>query len=243
MLDRFAKAAGAGEMLNIHDIKAAYEKAIGHETSNSRVPFIPNATSRLKTHLKNGFPNTVRKARRAAARRGHCLRIMFADEARFGRINRPRPCWAPIGTRPEVASQLIREYIYLYGTVCPKNGTCVYLIMPTSNTACFQAFLDILARKFARQDILLVLDGAPNHRCGDLALPDNISLLFLPPYSPELNPKENLWDEIREKIFKKYALKSINAVRAKLKQAILYIERIPKTVKSITSFPYIVRSL
>ena len=46
---------------------------------------------------------------------------------------------------------------------------------------------------------------------------DNISLLFLPPYGPELNPKENLWDEIREKIFKNYALKSIDAVRAKLK--------------------------
>src|SRR4249919_231079 len=69
---------------------------------------------------------------------------MFADEARFGRINRPRPCWAPIGTRPEVAAQLIREYIYLYGAVAPKDGTCVYLIMPTSNTACFQAFLDVL---------------------------------------------------------------------------------------------------
>jgi transposase len=68
-------------------------------------------------------------------------------------------------------------------------------------------------------------------------------LLFLPPYSPELNPKENLWDEIREKIFKNYALKSIDAVRAKLKQAIVYIERNPKTVKFITSFPYIVSSL
>jgi len=71
--------------------------------------------------------------------------------------------------------------------------------MPTSNTACFQVFLEVLARKFARQDILLVLDGAPNHRCSDLAVPDNITLLYLPPYSPELNPKENLWDEIREK--------------------------------------------
>ncbi len=98
-------------------------------------------------------------------------------------------------------------------------------------------------REFARQDILLVLDGAPNHRCGDLAVPANISLLFLPPYSPELNPKENLWDEIREKLFKNYALKSIDAVRRKLEQAILYIERNPETVKSITSFPYIVRSL
>jgi transposase len=184
----------------------------------------------------------VRKAKRAAARRGRHLRIMFADEARFGRINRPRPCWAPIGIRPEVASQLIREYIYLYGAVSPKDGTCIYLIMPTSNTACFQAFLNLAARKFAGQDIPLVLDGAPNHRCGDLVLPDNISLLFLPPYAPELNPKENLWDEIREKIFKNYALKSIDAVRAKLKEAILYMERKPEIVKSITSFPYILKS-
>jgi transposase len=112
-----------------------------------------------------------------------------------------------------------------------------------SNTACFQVFLDVLARKFARQDILLVLDGAPNHRCGDLVVPDNVILLYLPPYSPELNPKENLWDEIREKIFKNYALKSMDAVRAKLRRAILYMERNPKLIRSITSFPYIVNSL
>ena len=185
----------------------------------------------------------MRKARRAAAKRGRRLRIMFADEARFGRMNRIRPCWAPVGTRPDVAAQLIREYIYLYGAVSPKDGTCVYLIMPTSNTACFQAFLDVVARRFVRQDILLVLDGAPNHRCSDLAVPGNVTLLYLPPYSPELNPKENLWDEIREKIFKNYALKSMDAVRAKLKQAILYIERNPGLVRSITSFPYIIKSL
>ena len=177
-----------------------------------------------------------------AAKRGRRLRVMFADEARFGRMNRPRPCRAPTGVRPEVAAQLIREYIYLYGAVCPQDGTCVYLIMPTSNTACFQSFLNVLSRRFSRQDILLVLDGAPNHRCGDLAVPTNITLLFLPPYAPELNPKENLWDEIRETVFKNYALKSIDAVHAKLNDAITYINWRPELVKSITSFPYIVRS-
>src|ERR1700675_3138256 len=142
-----------------------------------------------------------------------------------------------------VASQLIREYIYLYGAVCPQDGTCVYLIMPTSHTACFQSFLNVLSRRVPRQDILLVLDGAPNHRCGDLVVPSNITLLFLPPYAPELNPKENLWDEIREKVFKNYALKSIDAVHRKLEQAILYVQRNPETVKAITSFPYIAKSL
>jgi hypothetical protein len=130
----------------------------------------------------------------------------------------------------------------LYGAVTPEDGTRVYPIMPTSNTACFQAFLDVLSRKFARQDILLVLDGAPNHRSGQLVVPDNVSLLFLPPYSPELNPKENLWDEIREKIFKNYALKSIDHVRQKLRKAILYNEHNPDAVKSIASFPYIAKS-
>ena len=86
-------------------------------------------------------------------------------------------------------------------------------------------------------------DGAPNHRCGALVVPRNIRLLYLPPYSPELNPKENLWDEIREKIFKNFALKSMDAVRAKLRQAILYLEQNPTLVSSITSFPYIVNSL
>ena len=142
---------------------------------------------------------------------------------------------------PHSGSQLIREYIYLYGAVSPKE-TCVYLIMPRSDTACFQAFLNALSRKFARQDILLVFEGAFNHRYSDLLLPNNISLLFLPPYFPELNPKKNLWDEFREKIFKNYAFKSIGAVRAKLKQAILYIECNPETVKSITSIPYILKS-
>jgi transposase len=61
-------------------------------------------------------------------------------------------------------------------------------------------------------------------------VPENITLLFLPPYSPELNPKENLWDEIREKIFKNYALKSIDHVRQKLNEAILYVERNPDLV-------------
>jgi transposase len=62
-----------------------------------------------------------------------------------------------------------------------------------------------------------MLDGAPNHRCADLARPNNVSLLFLPPCAPELNPKENLWDEIREKIYKNYV--PIEAVYRKLEEA------------------------
>src|SRR5580658_5170987 len=108
---------------------------------------------------------------------------MFADEARFGRMNRPRPCWAPIGIRPEVACQLIREYVYLYGAVSPKDGTCVYLIMPAPDTECFQIFLEILAKKYPKDFILLFVDGAGNHHSDELEIPANIILHLLPPYS------------------------------------------------------------
>ena len=81
---------------------------------------------------------------------------------------------------------------------------------------------------------------SPQRRTRD---PTNIILHLLPPYSPELNPQENLWDEIREKIFKNYALKSMDDVNAKLDEAAFYIERNPTLVRSITSFPYIAKSL
>ena len=164
---------------------------------------------------------------------------MFADEARFGRMNRPRPCWAAAGIRPKVASQLIREYIYLYGAVTPKDGSCVYLIMPTSNTACFQAFLDMLSRKFASQDILLVLDGAPNHRSGQLVAPDNISLLFLPPYSPELNPVENLWHYLRCHYLSNRAYNNYDELFEAGTDA--YRRLTPDLIRSVCACPYLKR--
>src|SRR5215470_5843954 len=67
---------------------------------------------------------------------------------------------------------------------------------------CFQIFLNTLAKKYSRSYILLFVDGAGNHNSGGLVIPSNITLSPLPPYSPELNPQENIWDEIREKVFK-----------------------------------------
>jgi transposase len=168
---------------------------------------------------------------------------MFADEARFGQMNRPRPCWTPPGVRPKVACQLVREFTYLYGAISPKDGVCAFLILPSSNTECFQIFLDTLAKKFPRSHILLVVDGAGNHKSGELVVPANITLEPLPAHSPELNPQENIWDEIREKIFKNYAAKSMDEVCNMLVEGSLYIESNPKLVKSNTSFPYIARSL
>jgi transposase len=104
---------------------------------------------------------------------------------------------------------------------------------------CFQIFLDSLGKRFSRQHTLLILDGTPNHTTDELLIPANITLEFLPPRSPDLNPQENIWDEIREK----YALKSMDKVCDRLEEAAFYLERDQKMVESITSFPYIVRSM
>jgi len=106
------------------------------------------------------------------------------------------------------------EFIYLYGAVCPMDGACSFLILSAADTECFQIFIDGLGKRFSRQHILLILDGAPNHTTDDLLIPANITLESLPPYSPELNPQENIWDEIREKIFKNNAIKSMHKVCA-----------------------------
>ena len=167
------------------------------------------------------------------------LRVMFQDEARFGRINAPRACWAPRPLRPAVAAQAVRQYTYLYGAISPKDGLGAYLILPDMDTHCLQIFLDAVAARFRDEYIVMVFDGAPNHRSKTLKVPGNIKLVFLPPYSPELNPKENLWDEIREKIFRNFALKSMKIVEQKLCDAVLYIQKNPELVRSITAFGYI----
>ncbi len=174
---------------------------------------------------------------------------MFEDEARFGRINTPRACWAPKPVRPAVAAQAIRQYTYLYGaykisrTIEDGVKADPYLVLPDMDTVCMQIFLDMVAARFRHEYIAMVLDGAPNHRSAGLKVPDNITLIFLPPYSPELNPKENIWDEIREKIFKNFALKSMHKVEQKLCDAALYIRKNPHIVRSIAAFDYITAAL
>ena len=168
---------------------------------------------------------------------------MFEDEARFGRITTPRACWAPKPVRPAVAAQAVRQYTYLYGAISPKDGLGAYLILPDMDTVCMQMFLDAVAAQFCSEYIAMIIDGAPNHRSKGLKVPDNMTLIFLPPYSPELNPKENIWDEIREKIFKNFALKSMRKVEQKLCDAVLYVQQNPEIVRSIASFDYIIAAL
>ena len=101
------------------------------------------------------------------------VRVMFEDEARFGRISDPRRCWAPAGVRPEVNTQIVREYEYAFAAVSPHDGTWDTLVLPSVNAEAMSVFLTEVSERHAHEFILMVLDGAGWHRAKRLQVPSN----------------------------------------------------------------------
>jgi transposase len=167
------------------------------------------------------------------------MRLMFQDEARFGRIDDPRRCWAPAPIRPLVPSGIVREYTYVYAAVSPADGVLDSWVLPQASTTAMNLFLAELSARHRDAFILLVLDGAGWHRANALKVPENIHFHFLPPYSPQLNPAEALWDELREKGFHNRVFLSLDAVEDRLVEQLATMERSPNRVKSITAWPWI----
>ena len=159
---------------------------------------------------------------------------MFQDEGRFGLLGTPRRCWAPRGTRPVVGARLERKYLYAFSAVSPHDGTMDSLVLPWVNAEAMSLFLAEVAQRHAHEFILMVMDQAGWHLAGDLSVPENMRLLFLPPYSPELNPAEHLWDALREDCFA-----NLNAVEHALTAGIRALEANPKRTQSMTGFKWI----
>jgi len=126
---------------------------------------------------------------------------MLQDEGRFGRINAPRRRWSPRGMRPDVPSQIVREYTYAYVAVSPYDGTMDSLILPQVSEQAMSIFLREVSDRLPDKFILMTMDGAGRHKAKALSVPENIALIFLPPYSQQLNPVEHIWESIRENGF------------------------------------------
>lgn len=168
---------------------------------------------------------------------------MFQDEARFGRISRRRHCWAKRPLRPMVNTALTHQYTYAYGAVSPMDGRFDSLMLPHVNTECMQLFVNEISSRYPGENIVMVADGAGWHRSNSLTMPDNVRMHPLPPYSPELNPQEHLWDELREKFFHNQAFESIDALEDRLVAGLLHLEQHPDIVRSITAWPWIINNV
>lgn len=113
---------------------------------------------------------------------------------RIGQQGTLTQVWAEKGSRPTAVKQTEYEWVYIFGAVNPLTGQSSALLTPTVNTAYMNHHLQQISQEAGEQvHVVLVLDKAGWHIAKDLQVPSNITLLHLPPYSPELNPIERLW--------------------------------------------------
>lgn len=124
--------------------------------------------------------------------------MWFQDEARFGQQGTLTRKWAHKGSRPPAVRQTRYDYLYVLGAACPRTGQTVGLLSPHLNTDAVNAFFQQFARE-VDPDVHVVMcwDQAGFHTAQKLKPPDNLTLIPLPPYCPELNPMENLWHYLR----------------------------------------------
>lgn len=188
--------------------------------------------------MEKKLPQTLAQIRNDWAP-GQPFKLMFQDEARFGRISDVRRCWAPKPLRPMCQAMQTREYTYVFGAVDVCTGEFDSLILPQANTECMQIFLDEVSARHPSERIIMVIDGASWHRSEALKPPHNIYLLKLPPYAPELNPVEHIWDELREKFFHNRVFDSLEALEDYLVKALKKFEADTDTVASIVSWAWI----
>jgi transposase len=142
---------------------------------------------------------------------GKAIEIWFQDEARVGQKNKITRRWAKRGARPSAPHDQRTHSAYIFGAICPKEGKGAGLVLPRCNSEAMSLHLQEISRAVKPgAHAVVILDQAGWHGSKRLHVPDNITLLPLPPRSPELNPVENVWQFIRDnwlsnRIFKSYS--------------------------------------
>jgi transposase len=164
------------------------------------------------------------------------VRLCFQDEARFGLKPTYRRRWSSKGRRPIAPSRTRYAWTYLYAVVEPETGEVFWLILPQANTALMQLFVNEYAASLP-QDVMvvLVLDGAAWHTTNKLAVPPNIRLVGLPPYTPELNPAERLWHLTREATSNR-VFADLDALEDRLCDRCNALSARPELIRSTTSY-------
>lgn len=175
-----------------------------------------------------------------ASAAGKPVEIWFQDEARVGQQGTLSYVWAPIGARPPAVRDNRHDSVYLFGAVCPDRATGAAIIMPGVNSEAMAEHLAEISRRVSQgAHAVVVCDGAGWHQPGcRLVVPDNISLLRLPPYAPELNPVENVWEYLRANKLSMLVWDSYDAILHACRDAWNWFIADPKRIASITRRPW-----
>ena len=135
---------------------------------------------------------------------------------------------------------MVRESTFAFAAVSPHEGTLDSLILPEVNTEMMSLFWAEVSARHAEEFIMMVMDQAGWHIAKRLTIPENMRLLWLPPYSPQCNPVEHVWDEIREKWFSNKVFESLDAVEHTLLEALGTLENDQKRMLGLTGFDWII---
>lgn len=165
------------------------------------------------------------------------MSFFVEDESRFGLMPITRRRITAKGVKPIQGVQQVFESYYIYGAVEPLTGESFFLEMPRLDSDCFQVFLNEFCSGCSDRFIIMLLDNGSIHKAKKLVIGDNVGFLFLPPYSPELNPIERLWQDIKGRIgFWLY--ETLEGLKERVAELLNGYR--PSTIASLTGYRYFI---
>jgi transposase len=191
--------------------------------------------------FQSGWPHRIKAI--ATEHPGKRLRVYFQDESRFGQQGTTTNVWAQRGSRPTAVRQTEYQYLWVIGAVCPETGHAEGLLSPQLNTKIINTFLEQFSTTIPEDEqAVMIWDGAGFHTAKALRVPANVTLVQLPPYSPEPNPIENLWHSLKSHYWSNRAYADYNALEnaamTAWRKAVLDID----LMQTVCAAPYIERA-
>lgn len=197
-------------------------------------PYHPKKDAAAQESFKINFASLMNEVLPVSAT-GKPVEVWFQDEARVGQKGWLPYQWAPIGSRPPAVRDNRHDSVYLFGAICPAREVGAAVIMPAANTEAMNEHLkEISTQVQPGAHAVLICDGAGWHQRGKkLKVPDNITIISLPPYSPELNSMENVWHYLRANKLSLLVWDSYEAIVTACKDAWQFLIRDPDRIRSI----------
>lgn len=163
--------------------------------------------------------------------------VLACDEGRFGLKTWLRRRWCPRGSRPPWVVGETYEWLWVYVAIEPTHGRAICLLLPHVDGQCFGRFLDTTSAQYPGEQLLLLLDNAPSHHNQQVDWPANLTPLYLPPYSPELNPAEQVFRHLR-KVLSNRVFENLDELESALIDALRTFYEHPEVVISLTNYPW-----
>jgi transposase len=171
---------------------------------------------------------------------GTPLKVFAQDESRVGLLPIVRRRITACGVQPITTVQHKFDNFYLYGAIDPTTGDSFFLELPWLNTSAFQLWLDHFAQAFPQSFNVLILDNGAFHKTKALRWPSNVTPIFLPPYSPELNPMERLWRDLKDQLAA-CAVKTLNELSEIIGHLLQRYSQ--AALRSLTSYAYFMQAV